>query len=233
MLTLKDVFAELNALKRAGVVKEYAVGGATAVLFYAEPTRTYDLDVFVLLPHAPDSPLVSLGPFYDWAARKGFAASAEHIMIHGVPVQFLPAHNALAEDAVATARTLSYEDVPVRVIAPETLLPTGVESLGVKVFHDMKKGLAGADVIVMLRLQSERMRGALLPSAQEFNKNYGLSADKLSLAKPDAIVMHPGPMNRGVEIDSAVADGPHSVILPQVTFGIAVRMAVMSIIAGN
>ena len=132
MLTLKDVFAELNALKRAGVVKEYAVGGATAVLFYAEPTRTYDLDVFVLLPHAPDSPLVSLGPFYDWAARKGFAASAEHIMIHGVPVQFLPAHNALAEDAVATARTLSYEDVPVRVIAPEHLAALAFQAGGAR-----------------------------------------------------------------------------------------------------
>ena len=94
-------------------------------------------------------------------------------------------------------------------------------------------GLNGCDVIIMLRLQNERMSGALLPSAGEFFKNYGLTAEKLALAKPDAIVMHPGPMNRGVEIDSAVADGKHSVILPQVTFGIAVRMAVMSILAGN
>jgi aspartate carbamoyltransferase catalytic subunit len=86
-------------------------------------------------------------------------------------------------------------------------------------------------VIVMLRLQNERMNGALLPSAQEYFKHYGLTAEKLALAQPDAIVMHPGPMNRGVEIDSSVADGPHSVILPQVTFGIAVRMAVMSIVA--
>jgi aspartate carbamoyltransferase catalytic subunit len=85
----------------------------------------------------------------------------------------------------------------------------------------------------MLRLQNERMRGALLPSAGEFFKHYGLTLDKLALAKPDVIVMHPGPMNRGVEIDSAVADGEHAVILPQVTFGIAVRMAVMSILAGN
>ena len=97
----------------------------------------------------------------------------------------------------------------------------------------MRAGLAQADVIVMLRLQNERMGGALLPSAQEFNKYYGLTAEKLALARPDAIVMHPGPMNRGVEIDSSVADGAQSVILPQVTFGIAVRMAVMSIIAGN
>jgi aspartate carbamoyltransferase catalytic subunit len=97
----------------------------------------------------------------------------------------------------------------------------------------MREGLRGVDVVIMLRLQNERMRGALLPSAQEYFKHYGLTAEKLALAKPDAIVMHPGPMNRGVEIDSAVADGAQSVILEQVTFGIAVRMAVMSILAGN
>ena len=119
------------------------------------------------------------------------------------------------------------------MIAPRTLLPTQVESLGVRVFTDMAAGLAGCDVVVMLRLQSERMKGTLLPSAGEYFKHYGLTMDKLALAKPDVIVMHPGPMNRGVEIDSAVADGERSVILPQVTFGIAVRMAVMSIIAGN
>ena len=95
------------------------------------------------------------------------------------------------------------------------------------------RDLRGCDVVVMLRLQSERMKGALLPSAGEYFKNYGLTPEKLARAKPDVIVMHPGPMNRGVEIDSAVADGARSVILPQVTFGIAVRMAVMSIIAGN
>jgi len=101
------------------------------------------------------------------------------------------------------------------------------------VFNDMRAGLKDCDVVVMLRLQNERMRGALLPSAQEFFKHYGLTEDKLAAARADAIVMHPGPMNRGVEIDSTVADGPRSVILPQVTFGIAVRMAVMSIVAGN
>ncbi|MGE5641046.1 MAG: aspartate carbamoyltransferase catalytic subunit [Clostridia bacterium] len=121
----------------------------------------------------------------------------------------------------------------IRVIGPDTLMPSAVEVLGVRRFTDMREGLRGADVVVMLRLQNERMRGALLPSAQEFNKHYGLTGDKLALAAKDAIVMHPGPMNRGVEIDSTVADGPHSVILPQVTFGIAVRMAVMSIVAGN
>ena len=105
--------------------------------------------------------------------------------------------------------------------------------MGVHVYHDMAQGLKDVDVVIMLRLQNERMRGALLPSAQEYFKYYGLTAEKLALARPDAIVMHPGPMNRGVEIESSVADGVQSVILSQVTFGIAVRMAVMSILAGN
>jgi aspartate carbamoyltransferase catalytic subunit len=105
-----------------------------------------------------------------------------------------------------------------------------VERMGVRVCHDMREGIRGCDVVIMLRLQNERMNGALLPSAGEFFKCYGLTPEKLAHAKPDAIVMHPGPMNRGVEIDSAVADGRQSVIMPQVTFGIAVRMAVMSML---
>jgi aspartate carbamoyltransferase catalytic subunit len=121
----------------------------------------------------------------------------------------------------------------IRVIGPRTLLPSNVEALGVHVYHDMRQGLKDVDVVMMLRLQNERMQGALLASAQEFYKYYGLTEDKLDLAKPDAIVLHPGPMNRGVEIDSSVADGTQSVILPQVTFGIAIRMAVMSILGGN
>ena len=121
----------------------------------------------------------------------------------------------------------------IRVIAPKTLLPARVEQLGVHVYHDMRLGLKDVDVVTMLRLQNERMQGALLPSAQEFYKFYGLTGDKLAAARSDAIVLHPGPMNRGVEIDSSVADGRQSVILPQVTFGIAIRMAVMSIMAGN
>jgi aspartate carbamoyltransferase catalytic subunit len=140
-------------------------------------------------------------------------------------------HSRVARSLIHGLTTLGAPEV--RVIGPQTLLPAGVEALGVRVFHDMRAGLKDCDVVVMLRLQNERMRGALLPSAQEYSKHYGLSGEKLALARRDAIVMHPGPMNRGVEIDSTVADGPHSVILPQVTFGIAVRMAVMSIVAGN
>jgi aspartate carbamoyltransferase catalytic subunit len=140
-------------------------------------------------------------------------------------------HSRVARSDIHAMTTLGVPEV--RVIGPRTLLPSGLEQMGVRVFTDMNEGLKGVDVIIMLRLQNERMSGALLPSAQEFFKSYGLTPERLALANPGAIVMHPGPMNRGVEIDSAVADGPQAVILPQVTFGIAVRMAVMSILAGN
>ncbi|MDI4632582.1 aspartate carbamoyltransferase catalytic subunit [Pelomonas sp. V22] len=129
---------------------------------------------------------------------------------------------------------LSILGVPeIRAVGPKTLVPGDLKDMGVRVCNDMAEGVKDADVIIMLRLQNERMNGAMLPSAGEFFKNFGLTPEKLALAKPDAIVMHPGPINRGVEIDSTVADGTQSVILPQVTFGIAVRMAVMSILAGN
>jgi len=137
-------------------------------------------------------------------------------------------HSRVARSQIHALKTLGVPDV--RVIGPRTLIPADVERLGVRVCHDMAEGIRGCDVVVMLRLQNERMNGALLPSASEFFKCYGLTAEKLALAKRDAIVMHPGPMNRGVEIDSSVADGPQSVIMPQVTFGIAVRMAVMSML---
>ncbi|MCK0511811.1 aspartate carbamoyltransferase catalytic subunit [Aromatoleum buckelii] len=140
-------------------------------------------------------------------------------------------HSRVARSQIGALTTLGVPEV--RVIGPKTLLPTDVERLGVRVFHDIREGLRGVDVVMMLRLQNERMNGALLPTPQEFYKVWGLTAEKLALAKPDAIVMHPGPMNRGVEIDSSVADGAQAVILPQVTFGIAVRMAVMSMLAGQ
>jgi aspartate carbamoyltransferase catalytic subunit len=140
-------------------------------------------------------------------------------------------HSRVARSQIHALSTLGVPEL--RVVGPKTLLPANVDNLGVHVYHDMAKGLKDVDVIMMLRLQNERMQGSFLPSPQEFFKFYGLTAEKLALAKPDAIVLHPGPMNRGVEIDSDVADGSQSVILPQVTFGIAIRMAVMSILAGN
>jgi aspartate carbamoyltransferase catalytic subunit len=140
-------------------------------------------------------------------------------------------HSRVARSDIHALTTLGVPEI--RAVGPKTLVPGDLREMGVRVCHDMVEGIKGADVIIMLRLQNERMSGAMLPSAGEFFKNYGLTPEKLAHAKPDAIVMHPGPINRGVEIDSAVADGSQSVILPQVTFGIAVRMAVMSTIAGN
>jgi len=139
-------------------------------------------------------------------------------------------HSRVARSQIHALTTLGVPEL--RVIGPRTLLPADIERLGVRVFHSLEEGLKGVDVVTMLRLQNERMNGALLPSASEYFSRYGLTPQKLALAKPDAIVLHPGPMNRGVEIDSAVADGGQSVILPQVTYGIAVRMAVMAMLAG-
>ena len=121
----------------------------------------------------------------------------------------------------------------VRVVAPSTLLPPGIERLGVEVYRDMREGLHDADIVMMLRLQRERMSGSFVPSLQEFAAYFGLDAKKLAYAKPDALVMHPGPMNRGVEIDTAVADGARSLIREQVEMGVAVRMAVLEALSRN
>jgi aspartate carbamoyltransferase catalytic subunit len=140
-------------------------------------------------------------------------------------------HSRVARSEIHALNTLATGEV--RVIAPKTLLPVEVEKMGVKVYTDMDEGLRDVDVVIMLRLQRERMGSALLPSEREFFKLYGLTEKRLELTRPDAIVMHPGPINRGIEIDSRVADGPRSVILEQVTNGIAVRMAVMAMIMGG
>ncbi len=140
-------------------------------------------------------------------------------------------HSRVARSQILALNTLGAAEV--RVIAPKTLLPADAESLGVQVFHDLEQGISGVDVIIMLRLQKERMGNAMLPSEHEYFQLYGLTDERLDAAKPDAIVMHPGPINRGVEMTSQVADGPRSVILQQVSFGIAVRMAVMSMAMGT
>lgn len=123
--------------------------------------------------------------------------------------------------------------VQVRVVAPSTLLPTGIGNFGVEVHRNMRDGLDGADVVMMLRLQLERMSGAFVPSQREYYRFFGLNEEKLGFAKPGALVMHPGPMNRGIEIDSNVADGVQSVIREQVEMGVAVRMAVLDALARN
>jgi aspartate carbamoyltransferase catalytic subunit len=139
-------------------------------------------------------------------------------------------HSRVARSNIILLNTMGAR---VRVVAPSTLLPPGVERLGVEVARDMREGLSGADIVMMLRLQRERMNGSFVPSVQEYFHFYGLDQTKLRYAKPDALVMHPGPMNRGVEIDSAVADGAQSLIRQQVEMGVAVRMAVLEALSRN
>jgi aspartate carbamoyltransferase catalytic subunit len=140
------------------------------------------------------------------------------------------AHSRVARSNILLLNALGAR---VRVIGPSTLLPAGIERLGVEVFRDMRKGLSGADIVMMLRLQRERMEGSFVPSVREYFHFFGLDAEKLSYARPDALVMHPGPMNRGVEIDSAIADGAKSLIREQVEMGVAVRMAVLEALSAH
>ncbi len=135
-------------------------------------------------------------------------------------------HSRVARSQIHALNVLNTGEV--RIVAPRTLIPAYAESLGTRIFYDLRTGIQDADVIILLRLQHERMKGALLPSEHEYYELFGLTEKKLASANPDAIVMHPGPINRGVEMDSEVADGPRSVILQQVSHGIAVRMAIMS-----
>jgi aspartate carbamoyltransferase catalytic subunit len=140
-------------------------------------------------------------------------------------------HSRVARSQIHALNTIGVSEV--RVIAPHTLIPQDVQDMGVQVHHKLRKGLRDVDVVIMLRLQRERMSNALLPSYHEFFEYYGLNHQTLALAAPDAIVMHPGPINRGVEIDSAVVDGERAVILEQVSNGIAVRMAIMAMTLGR
>ena len=140
-------------------------------------------------------------------------------------------HSRVARSQIHALRALGVPEI--RVIGPRTLIPTGIESLGVTPYNDFDRGLEGVDVVMMLRLQLERMDGQLIPGKQEYFNRYGLTEERLEKADPDAIVMHPGPINRGLEIASGVADGPRSLILSQVTNGIAVRMSIMAMLMGG
>jgi aspartate carbamoyltransferase catalytic subunit len=140
-------------------------------------------------------------------------------------------HSRVARSDINALHILGAKEV--RVVAPPTLVPAGIEQMGVKVFHSLEAGLDGVDVVILLRLQKERMLGAFLPSLSEFHRDFGLTKARIKHLKPDAIIMHPGPINRGVEIEGDVAYGPRSLILQQVSHGIAVRMAVMAMILGR
>lgn len=165
MSTLASVFAVLNDLQAERVVEDYAVGGAMAVLFYAEPARTYDVDVFVLLPGSREG-LVDLSQLYSWLRDRGFSPDAEHVLIHSVPVQFLPAYNALVEEAVKEARQLDYDDTPVRVVSPEHLLALALQAGGSRrrerAAQLLESGAVDRAVLVPLLERHDLAAGGLL-----------------------------------------------------------------------
>ncbi|WP_286236684.1 aspartate carbamoyltransferase catalytic subunit [Neptuniibacter halophilus] len=215
--TLKDTLMTLHAMHSDMFVVRHSSSGAAH--FIAEHVT-------------PDVAVINAG---DGRHAHPTQAMLDMLTIRQAKGEFAPLtvaivgdilHSRVARSQIHALRTLGVKEI--RVIAPNTLLPRHIETLGVKVYTDMLQGIRDVDVVMMLRLQKERMNSALLPSESEFYKLYGLTMDKLALAKPDAVVMHPGPINRGVEIASSVADGDRSLILDQVTNGIAVRMAVMS-----
>lgn len=216
--TLIDTAATLNAMHCDLLVVRHDQSGAPNLL-----AREVDAAVINAGDGTHEHPTQALLDALTIKRRKGRIAGLIVAICGDV------AHSRVARSNIHLLTTMGAQ---VRVVGPPTLMPTEIAGLGVTVYHDMATGLAGADVVMMLRLQRERMAKGLVPSAREYFRFYGLDAEKLAYAKPDAIVMHPGPMNRGVEIDSSVADDAvRSVIREQVEMGVAVRMAVLDVLS--
>jgi aspartate carbamoyltransferase catalytic subunit len=217
--TLIDTAMTLNAMHPDVIVVRHHAAGAVELL-----SRKVDCAVVNAGDGAHEHPTQGLLDALTIRRNKG--------KIEGLVIAICGdiLHSRVARSNVILLSALG---AVVRLIAPPTLIPPGFETLGVPIYTDMKKGLEGADIIMMLRLQRERMSGSFIPSAKEYFRYYGLDAEKLKLAKPDALVMHPGPMNRGVEISTDVADGAQSLIKEQVEMGVAVRMAVLESLAGS
>ncbi|MGA2044455.1 MAG: aspartate carbamoyltransferase catalytic subunit [Roseiarcus sp.] len=215
--TLIDTAATLNAMRPDIIVVRHHQAGAVHLL-----ARKVDCAVINAGDGAHEHPTQALLDALTIRRNKG--------RIEGLVVAICGdiLHSRVARSNILLLGALGAR---VRVIGPSTLLPPGIENMGVAVFRDMRQGLAGADIVMTLRLQRERMNGAFVPSTKEYFRYFGLDEEKLRWAKPDALVMHPGPMNRGVEIDSLVADGPQSLIREQVEMGVAVRMAVLEALA--
>ena len=211
--TLIDTAATLNAMQPDVIIVRHSAAGAVELL-----SQKVGCSVINAGDGAHEHPTQALLDALTIRQHKGRLAGLTVAICGDIANSRVARSNLLLLGAM---------QVRTRAIAPRTLLPKGIENLATEVFTDMRAGLDGADVVMMLRLQHERANGRLVPSAREFYRFYGLDAEKLALAKPDAIVMHPGPMNRGVEIDPAIADGSRSVITDQVEMGVAVRMAVL------
>ena len=217
--TLLDTAATLNAMHPDLIVVRHSASGAVELL-----AQKVQCSVINAGDGAHEHPTQALLDALTIRRNKG-AIEKLTIAICGDIL-----HSRVARSNIILLTALG---ASVRVVAPSTLLPAGIERLGVDVYRDMREGLKDADIVMMLRLQRERMNGSLVPSTKEYFHYFGLDAAKLKYAKPDALVMHPGPMNRGVEIDSAVADGAQSLIQEQVEMGVAVRMAVLEALARN
>jgi aspartate carbamoyltransferase catalytic subunit len=215
--TLIDTAATLNAMRPDIIVVRHHQAGAVHLL-----ARKVDCSVINAGDGAHEHPTQALLDALTIRRNKG--------RIEGLTVAICGdiLHSRVARSNILALGALGAR---VRVIGPSTLLPAGIENMGVEVFRDMRTGLKDADIVMMLRLQRERMMGAFVPSTKEYFRYFGLDEEKLAFAKPDALVMHPGPMNRGVEIDSLVADGAQSLIREQVEMGVAVRMAVLEALA--
>ena len=211
--TLRDTVATLDAMAPDVVVIRHSASGAPH--FVAQRTRAAVINAGDGLHEHPTQALLDA---FTIRHHKGSFDGLEVLICGDVT------HSRVARSNILL---LSLLGARVRVAGPRTLLPREVESLGVQVFHDLSSALAGVDVVMTLRIQQERLVNALLPNTREYSRTFGIDARRLALAKHDAIVMHPGPLNRGVEISDEVADGPHSVVLDQVEAGVAVRMAVL------
>lgn len=217
--TLIDTAMTLNAMRPDLIVVRHHAAGAVHLL-----ARKVDCSVINAGDGAHEHPTQALLDALTIRRNKG--------KIRGLVVAICGdiLHSRVARSNIILLNAMGAE---VRVVGPATLIPPGIERMGVTVFTDMKEGLRDADIVMMLRLQRERMHGAFVPSVREYFRRYGLDAEKLAYAKPDALVMHPGPMNRGVEIASDVADGAQSLIREQVEMGVAVRMAVLEALASH
>jgi aspartate carbamoyltransferase catalytic subunit len=217
--TLIDTAMTLNAMHPDIIIVRHRASGAVELL-----SRKVDCSVVNAGDGSHEHPTQALLDALTIRRNKGRIARLV-IAICGDVL-----HSRVARSNIILLNALGAR---VRVVGPSTLLPPSIERLGVEVFHDMREGLADADIVMMLRLQRERMHGSFIPSTQEYFAYFGLDAKKLAYAKPDAFVMHPGPMNRGVEISSDVADGAQSLIREQVEMGVAVRMAVLEALSRN
>ncbi len=217
--TLIDTAATLNAMRPDIIVVRHHAAGAVHLL-----ARKVDCSVVNAGDGAHEHPTQALLDALTIRRNRG--------RIQGLTVAICGdiLHSRVARSNIILLQALGAR---VRAVGPSTLMPAGIDRFGVEVFTDMRKGLAGADIVMMLRLQRERMNGSFVPSVKEYFRYYGLDAEKLALAAPGCLVMHPGPMNRGVEISSEVADGAQSLIREQVEMGVAVRMAILEALAGH